>query len=189
MAGNGPGDQSERRAHCRARRQLGHGRHAEAREHGAPGAVFPAASRRACKHDPQLDGPKHGRELLRAGRQVWIDGVERFLGVDAVLQPGSRRSGAVPEECARHNPALSASSVDCGVVRTQRRRAAAHDQRGFGRVGAHARPHALLHGQLEPGESAQLGAISIPAARNVLPDQPRIQRGAWAFRACRRWRA
>ena len=39
---------------------------------------------------------------------------------------------------------------------------------GLAEAGAHARPHALLHGQLESGESAQLRPLSISAARYLL---------------------
>jgi beta-galactosidase/beta-glucuronidase len=35
---------------------------------------------------------------------------------------------------------------------------------GWPRSDAHARPHALLHRQLEPGEPAQLRALSVSAA-------------------------
>ena len=63
------------------------------------------------------------------------------------------------------------------------------DQRRPGRACAHARPHTLLHRQLEPGESAQLRA-RISSSRSKLTTAS-IAASAWssAFPACRLWRA
>ncbi len=85
----------------------------------ASGAVLPAASRCRAEHHPQLGGAEHGRDLLRPGRRVRPDGVERLLGLHAELQRGSAGPAAVSRECEGHDRAVSQSSIHRDVVRPQ----------------------------------------------------------------------
>ena len=124
-----PRHQSQRRAHRLPRRQLGHGRLAQARLPRTPRAFFPSAPRRQPEHHSQLGRPEHRANLLRSRRRIRTDGLERFLGIHAELQRRSRRSRAVSRQRPRHHPALPQSSLDRRVVRPQRRRAPAHPQR------------------------------------------------------------
>ncbi len=159
MARHRSGHQGERRAHRRARRQLGHGRHA------ASASASNIWSRIFRLHrDAHVNMIRNwmGQDTEESfyaladkyGLMVWNDFWESTQNYN--LEAAG--PGAVPQERARYDSALSPSSIDRGVVRAQRGRAAAHHQRGTRRIGAHARSHALLHRQLEPGESAQLRA-------------------------------
>ena len=123
-----PRHQSQRRQNRLPRRQLGNGRLAQARLARTPRTLFPSASRRQPEHHSQLGGPEHGRSLLRSRRRIRSADLERLLGDDAGLQPRTGGSRAVPEKRARHDSALSQSSFDRRLVRSQRRRSSAHHQ-------------------------------------------------------------
>ena len=71
------------------------------------------------QHHPQLDGAEHGGDVLRAGRRVRHDGVERLLDDDAGLQHRAAGYSAVSRQHARHGVAVPQPSVDRDVVRTE----------------------------------------------------------------------
>ena len=123
-------DPRQRRAHRRARRQLGHGRFTQAHFARASGALLPAAPRRAPQHHSQLGGPEHRGGLLRSRRRIRPADLNDFWESTQDFQLEAQDPALFLKNARRRDLTLSQSSLDRGVVRTQRGRAAAHPERG-----------------------------------------------------------
>ena len=157
-----PRDQGQRREDRRPRRQLGHGRLHEAGLARAAGALLPPAPRRQHQHHQELGRPGHRGRLLRPRRRVRPADLQRFLGLDPGMAARGRGRAAVPEERRGRDQALPQPSVHRDLVRPQRGRAAAGAERGAREAGPRPGRHALLFGQLQPGEPAGLRSLQLP---------------------------
>ena len=96
--------------------------------------------------------------------------MERLLGFHAKLQYRAGGPGAVFGKCAGYDFEVPQSPVDCGVVRAERRRAAADFERRAGGIDADGGWNAILHADLEPGEFAEQRTIQIRGAKVVFHD-------------------